>query len=51
MLAETRVQAARDLTRALYVAAVALGRTRDAGQVVRLAIAEVQRPARGSLST
>ncbi len=51
MLPETRVQAARDLTRALHVAAVALAGARAAGQVVRLAIAEVQRTARGSLST
>jgi hypothetical protein len=51
MLPDTRVQAAKDLTRALYVAGVALGRTRGAGQVVRLAIAEAQHPARGSLST
>ncbi|MFQ5883090.1 MAG: ATP-binding protein [Candidatus Methylomirabilales bacterium] len=34
---------ARDLTQALYVAAVALGRTRDADEVVRVAIAETQR--------
>jgi signal transduction histidine kinase len=33
----------RDLTQALYVAAVALGRTRDATEVVRVAIAETQR--------
>jgi len=33
----------RDLTQALYVAAVALGRTRDAEEVVRVAIAETQR--------
>ncbi len=33
----------RDLTHALYVAAVALGRTRDAEEVVRAAIAETQR--------
>jgi signal transduction histidine kinase len=33
----------RDLTQALYVAAVALGRTRDAEEVVRAAIAETQR--------
>ncbi|MFQ5932874.1 MAG: hypothetical protein ACE5MM_10745 [Nitrospiraceae bacterium] len=36
---------ARDLTQALYVAAVALGRTRDADEVVRVAIAETQRAA------
>jgi signal transduction histidine kinase len=35
----------RDLTQALYVAAVALGRTRDAEEVVRAAIAETQRAA------
>lgn len=34
---------ARDLTHALYVAAVALGRTRDAEEVVRVAVAETQR--------
>jgi signal transduction histidine kinase len=33
----------RDLTQALYMAAVALGRTRDAEEVVRAAIAETQR--------
>lgn len=33
----------RDLTQALYVAAVALGRTRDAEEAVRVAIAETQR--------
>lgn len=33
----------RDLTQALYVAAVALGRTRDADEVVRVTIAETQR--------
>lgn len=33
----------RDLTQALYVAAVALGRTRDAEEVVRAAIAETRR--------
>ncbi len=33
----------RDLTQALYVAAVALGRTRDAEEVVRVAVAETQR--------
>jgi signal transduction histidine kinase len=38
--------AARDLTPALYRAAVALGRTRDAAEVVRVAIAETQRVAR-----
>jgi signal transduction histidine kinase len=37
------VQATRDLTQAFYVAAVALGRTRDAEEVVRVAIAETQR--------
>jgi len=45
LLPEVRVQATRDLTRALYVAPVALGRTWDAGQVVHVAIAEAQRPA------
>ncbi|MFQ5829947.1 MAG: GAF domain-containing sensor histidine kinase [Candidatus Methylomirabilia bacterium] len=35
----------RDLTQALYVAAVALGRTRDADEAVRVAIAETQRAA------
>lgn len=35
----------RDLTQALYVAAVALGRTRDAEEVVRVAVAETQRAA------
>ena len=39
------MQATRDLTQALYVAAVALGRTRDAEEVVRAAIAETQRAA------
>ena len=34
---------ARSLTHALYVAAVALGRTRDAEEVVRVAVAETQR--------
>lgn len=34
---------ATDLTQALFVAAVALGRTRDAEEVVRVAIAETQR--------
>jgi signal transduction histidine kinase len=33
----------RDLAQALYVAAIALGRTRDAGEVVRVAIRETQR--------
>ncbi len=33
----------RDLTQALYVAALALGRTRDAEEVVRVAIRETQR--------
>ncbi|HXZ43917.1 MAG TPA: hypothetical protein VEH53_03750 [archaeon] len=37
------VTTSRDLTQALYVAAVALGRTRDAEEVVRAAIAETQR--------
>jgi signal transduction histidine kinase len=37
------VHEARNLTRALYVAAVALGRTRDADEVVRVALAETQR--------
>ena len=45
MLPGVRVQATRDLTRALYVAPVALGRTWDAGQVVHVAIAEAQPPA------
>jgi signal transduction histidine kinase len=36
----------RDLTSALYGAAVALGQTRDAAEVVRVAIAETQRAAR-----
>jgi signal transduction histidine kinase len=35
----------RDLTSALYRAAVALGRTRDAAEVARVAIAETQRAA------
>jgi signal transduction histidine kinase len=35
----------RDLTPALYEAAVALGRTRDAAEVARVAIAETQRAA------
>lgn len=35
----------RDLTQALYVAAVALGRTRDAQEVVRVALTETQRAA------
>jgi hypothetical protein len=43
MLSEARVQPTRDLTQALYVAAVALGRTRDAEEVVRAAITETQR--------
>jgi hypothetical protein len=33
----------RDVTRALYVAALALGRTRDPGQVVQAATVEMQR--------
>jgi signal transduction histidine kinase len=37
------VDDARSLTHALYVAAVALGRTRDAEEVVRVAVAETQR--------
>jgi signal transduction histidine kinase len=37
------VQASRDLTQALYVAAIALGRTRDAEEVVRVAISETRR--------
>jgi signal transduction histidine kinase len=37
------VDEAGSLTHALYVAAVALGRTRDAEEVVRVAIAETQR--------
>lgn len=37
------MQATRDLTQAMYVAAVALGRTRDAEEVVRVAIQETQR--------
>jgi len=45
LLPEVRVQATRGLTRALYVAPVALGRTWDAGQVVHVAIAQAQRPA------
>jgi hypothetical protein len=49
MSPEVRGQAARHLARALDVAAGGLGRTRDAGQVVRVAIAEAQRPARGLL--
>lgn len=40
---EGLVQATRDLTQALYVAAIALGRTWDAEEVVRVAIAETQR--------
>jgi len=39
------VPAARDLAPALYGAALALGRTRDAAEVVRVAIAETQRAA------
>jgi signal transduction histidine kinase len=39
------VPAVRDLTPALYSAALALGRTRDATEVVRVAIAETQRAA------
>lgn len=39
------VQVARDLTQALYTAAVALGRTRDAAEVVRVAVTETQRAA------
>ena len=45
MLPEVRVQTTRDLTRALYVTPVALGRTWDAGQVLHVAIAQAQRPA------
>ncbi len=37
------MQGARDLTQALYSAAVALGRTRAAEEVVRVAVAETQR--------
>ena len=44
MSPEMRVQATRDLARALYVAVVALGRTWEAGQVVRVAIADAQHP-------
>lgn len=44
-LEEDALQTARDLTQALYTAAVALGRTRDAEEVVRVAIAETQRAA------
>ncbi len=36
---------AKDLTQALYVAALALGRTRDAEEVVRVAVTETQRAA------
>jgi hypothetical protein len=36
---------ARDLTSALYGAALALGQTRNAAEVVRVAIAETQRAA------
>jgi signal transduction histidine kinase len=39
------VPVVRDLTSALYSAALALGRTRDATEVVRVAIAETQRAA------
>ena len=42
---EAPVQATRDLTQALYTAAVALGRSRDAEEVVRVAVAETQRAA------
>lgn len=42
-MSEDRLDEASSLTRALYVAAVALGRTRDAEEVVRVAIAETQR--------
>ena len=38
-----KVPASRDLAHALYVAAIALGRTREAEEVVRTAIAETQR--------
>jgi signal transduction histidine kinase len=37
------VDEARNLTHALYVAAAALGRTRDVAEVVRVALAETQR--------
>ena len=37
------MQDTRDLTQALYVAAIALGRTRDAEEIVRVAVAETQR--------
>ena len=40
MSPEVRGQATRELARTLYVAVVALGRTWDAGEVVRVAIAE-----------
>jgi hypothetical protein len=43
MRAATTGAVKRDVTRALYVAALALGRTRDPGQVVRAATAEMQR--------
>ncbi len=42
-LSEDGVENGRSLTHALYVAAVALGRTRDAEEVVRVAVAETQR--------
>src|SRR5512139_173483 len=42
-VSEGEVDDARSLTHALYVAAVALGRTRDAEEVVRVAVAETQR--------
>ena len=37
------METTRDLAQALYTAAIALGRTRDAEEVVRVAIAETQR--------
>jgi len=42
-LSEDGVDDAGTLTHALYLAAVALGRTRDAEEVVRVAVAETQR--------
>jgi signal transduction histidine kinase len=43
VVSEAQVDEDRSLTNALYVAAVALGRTRDAEEVVRVALAETQR--------
>jgi signal transduction histidine kinase len=41
-MAARQARTSRDLAQALYVAAIALGRTRDAAEVVRVAIRETQ---------